>query len=141
MPTEDWWTAPAEADSGRLIMVTGRTDIDKFRTNPRYGIRVEVSWPYTGDVSGMPVEADAQLMEQVQEALTDTFRRDPVAVMVGVITGDDLRQWIFYTTSTHIFGRKLNEALADLPMLPLQVYCENDPIWGAYAEIAALEIQ
>ena len=69
------------------------------------------------------------MMEQVQEALQKEFRKDPVAVLTGIYTGDGRRDWIFYTLSTHIFGRKLNETLAPFPLLPLTVYCENDPGW------------
>ena len=131
----NWWTAPAEADNGRLVMVSGRTDIEKFRANPRFNIRLEVAWPYEGDASGMPDDELSRLMEQVQNALQESFRKDPVAVLTGVFTGDNERTWVFYTLSTHIFGRKLNEALADLPLLPLKISAENDPEWLAYDEM------
>lgn len=138
---EQWWTAPTESESGRLIMVTGRVDVDKFRANPRYSIRVELSWAYEGDASGMPDQGTSELMEQVQERLQRAFHKDPVAVLTGIYTGDDRRDWVFYTTSTHIFGRKLNESLADLPLLPLQVYAENDPDWAEYAEMSEARIR
>ena len=137
---EQWWTAPTESDNGRLIMVTGRVDIDKFRNNPRYCIRVEVSWRYNGDASGMPDKETSTLMEQAQERLQAAFHKDPVAVLTGIYTGDNRRDWVFYTTNTHIFGRKLNEALADLPTLPLEIYAENDPDWAEYAEMAQARI-
>ncbi|MDE6555342.1 MAG: DUF695 domain-containing protein [Duncaniella sp.] len=136
-----WWTAPAESESGRLIMVTGRKDIEKFRSNPRYKIRIEVGWPYSGEADGMPDAATSELMEQVQEALQTAFRKDPVAVLTGVFTGDGRRDWVFYTTSTHIFGRKLNEALSAMPLLPLEISAENDPGWEAYDEMAEAEIR
>lgn len=136
MENSNWWTAPAESEDGRLIMVTGRKDVDKFRTNPKFNIRVEVTWKYEGRPDGMPDEETSQLMEKVQEALVETFRKDPVAVLTGVFTGDDKRDWVFYTLSTHIFGRKLNETLEPFPLLPLTVYCENDPSWEAYDEMS-----
>ncbi len=135
-----WWTAPTESANGRLIMVTGRKDVAEFRNNPRFNVRVEVTWPYTGDDTGMPNKATSELMEQVQEALQVAFDKDPVAVLTGIYTGDDERNWIFYTLSTHIFGRKLNEALADFPQLPLSIYCENDAEWGEYDEMSEAEI-
>lgn len=136
-----WWTAPTDSESGRLIMVTGRKDISKFRGNPKFNIRVEVSWPYKGKPDGMPDDATSALMEKAQDALVETFRKDPVAVMTGIYTGDDERNWIFYTLSTHIFGRKLNEALAALPELPLKIYAENDPDWAEYDEMSQVEIK
>lgn len=134
----DWWTSPTESETGRLIMVTGRRDVDKFRDNPKYSIRVEITWRYAGDSQGMPSEADSQMMEKVQDAITGVFEKDPVAVLTGIFTGDGQRDWIFYTLSTHIFQRKINEALATLPTLPLQFYAENDPGWEEYAEMKDL---
>lgn len=138
-----WWTAPAESESGRLIMVTGREDVEKFRMNPRFRIRVEVTWDYSGheDASGMPDEPTAELMEEVLGRLQQGFSKDPVAVLTGVFTGDGIREMVFYTSSTHIFGRKINEMLADLPLLPLSISAENDPQWEAYDEMAEARIK
>lgn len=136
----DWWTAPAEADDGRTILVTGRRDVARFRSNPRYCIRIELTWSYEGNADGMPDRATSELMEQVQDALAAEFDRDPVAVLTGIYTGAGERNWVFYTTSTHIFGRKLNEVLAPFPLLPISVYAENDPQWGEYDEMSECEI-
>jgi hypothetical protein len=135
-----WWTAPAQSESGRLIMVTGRKDVAKFMNNPKFSIRVQVTWPYDGDSSGMPDTATSQLMEKVQDVLTAEFHKDPVAVLTGIYTGDNERNWVFYTLSTNIFGRKLNEALSEFPVLPLSIYCENDPQWLEYKEMSEAEI-
>lgn len=139
--SDSWWTAPTASESGRLIMVTGRNDVKKFRDNPRFNIRVEVTWPYKGDETGMPDVETSTLMEQVQESLQMVFRKDPVAVLTGIFTGDDERNWVFYTLSTNIFGEKLNEALKEFPLLPLTIYCENDPEWNEYDEMKEAEIK
>lgn len=134
----DWWTSPTESENGKLIMVTGRRDVGKFRSNPRFNIRVEVTWKYEGDASGMPDVATAELMGQVHDVISAVFEKDPIAVMTGVYTGDNERNWVFYTLSTHIFGRKINEALQEFPLLPLTIYCENDPDWNEYDEMKDL---
>lgn len=134
----DWWTSPTESDNGNLIMVTGRRDVEKFRNNPRFNIRVEITWKYEGDDSGMPDYNTSSLMELVQGALESEFKKDPVAVLTGIYTGDNERNWIFYTLSTHIFGRKLNDALSQFDLLPISIYCENDPDWNEYYEMKEL---
>ena len=131
----EWWTAPAEGADGKLIMVTGRRDVDSFRNNPRFNIRVEITWPYAGDSSGMPDAATSELMEAVQDALQEAFRKDPIAVLTGIYTGDGERNWVFYTLSTHIFQKKINEALAPFDLLPLSISAENDPDWEEYKEM------
>ena len=101
MENETLWTAPTESESGKLILVTGRKDVEKFRSNPRFNIRVEVTWKYEGDATGMPDKPTSTLMEEVQEVLQKEFRKDSVAVLTGIFTGDNQRDWIFYTLSTH----------------------------------------
>ena len=122
---QDWWTAPAEAPDNQTVMVTGRRDVDRFRNNPRFNIRVTISWKYAEE--GMPSDADAETMAAATEALQAQFEADPVAVLTGIYTGAGERTWVFYTLSTHIFNKKLNAALAPLPLLPLEISAENDP--------------
>lgn len=126
-----------------MVLVTGRKDVEKFRNNPKFSIRVEITWRYTmgeATADGMPQRDISETMEKVTDRLAEVFKKDPVAVMTGIFTGDGERNWIFYTLSTHIFGRKLNECLADMPQLPLEIYCENDSDWAAYDEMSEAEI-
>ena len=143
MENGNWWTAPAESDDGRLIMVSGRSDVASFRNNPRFTIRIEIVWPY-GDGrpdATMPSEEQAEIMGQATDNFSEILAKDPVAVLTGIFTGAGERTWVFYTLSTNIFQKKLNEALAPLPLLPLQISAENDPQWEAYDEMASFEVK
>lgn len=135
MAEQTWWTSPLEDDNGFTILVTGRGDIDKFRNNPKYSIRVEISMPYDHKPDGMPTTEGAQLLENMLEPLRETFDKDPVAVITGIYTGAGIRTIVFYTLSVNIFNKKLNQALAHLPLLPLEIISENDPEWAEYAEM------
>ncbi len=140
MAEHEWWTAPTEGDNGGLIMVTGREDVEKFRSNPRFIYRIGITWRYEPDATGMPDLKTSELMSEVTDRLNEMFDRDPVAVMTGIYTGDGERNWIFYTLSTNIFGRKLNECLSDMPLLPLTIYAENDPDWAEYDEMSTCKV-
>lgn len=133
----NWLTYPSESrENGATVIVTLRTDVEKFRDNPRFKYRLTVDWPYQGDASGMPDEATSQLMEQATDLLAEAFRKDPVAVLTEISTGDNLRQWVFYTLSLAIFSKKINEALAPLPPLPLAFDAEEDPDWASHNDTA-----
>ena len=135
-----WWTAPAEAANGNLILVTGRYDLWNVQADGHYIYRVDITWPYEGDKGGMPGNDVAALMDEVDNALRDTFDRDPVAVLCGIYTGDGERNWVLYTRSLHIFRRKINEALAPFDTLPLQFHAEEDPDWNEYRNLCDTEI-
>lgn len=135
----DWWTCPTESEDGRTILVTGRRDIAAFRNNPRFKIRIEITWRYSDAPNAtMPDSDTARVMEQVTDLLNAELTKDPVAVMTGIYTGAGERNWVFYTLSTNIFNKKLNAALASLPLLPLHIYAENDPDWQEYDEMRDL---
>lgn len=131
----EWWTSPTESDSGKLIMVTGRKGVEDAKESGRYNIRVEITWKYPGDKSGMPDTPIATIMEAVQDAMMQTFKKDPVAILTGIYTGDGERNWVFYTKSIHIFEQKINIALAPFDLLPISIYTENDPNWEEYDEM------
>lgn len=138
--SEDWWTAPAEGDDGRLILVTGRRGMDNIISTGHYRYRVEVTWRYDGDDKGLPQYGDSKVMEEVTDALNACFDSDPVAVMTGIYTGDGQRNWVFYTRSLHIFQRKFNEVMSPFPTLPLEFEAEDDPDWQEYREMCQCEV-
>lgn len=132
----DWWSCPTENEtSTNVIIVTGRRDVEKFRNNPKFSIRVEITLTYGPTETGMPGLEAEKTISEITDRLAAVFDKDPVAVMTGIYTGDNQRDWIFYTLSTNIFQKKLNEALADLPLVPLRIYAENDPEWNEYTEM------
>ena len=138
--SDEWWTAPAEGDNGELILVTGRRNMDEIRASKIFNDRIEVTWNYAPQANGLPDESTSKLMEQVHDALRAEFDKDPVAIMTGIYTGAGERNWIFYTRSINIFGRKLNEILAPFELLPLSIYAEKDPEWNEYREMRLTEI-
>ena len=86
----------------------------------------------------MPDETTAMTLESVTDSLQKTFHKDPVAVITGIYTGDGRRDWVCYTLSLHIFQKKINEALVELPLLPLQFHAEEDPQWSEYTEMRTI---
>lgn len=139
MAKDEWFTFPATDDNGRTIIVTGRVDVDKYRSRERNSIRVEVTLPYTpeGDL-GFPGEKDAEMLEKITDAFEEGLKGKNTALLTGIYTGAGERNWVFYTFSTDVFGTFLNRTLAPFPLLPLKIYAENDPDWAEYDEMRAV---
>lgn len=130
-----WWTAPTEAENGKTILVTGRDYLDEIIAKEKYIYRVTVSWDYHSLPSGMPEDDEARLMEQATDAFISEFKKDKIAYLTGIYTGDGRREWIFYTSNLNIFGRVFNRALADIEQLPLAIEAEEDRDWEEYREM------
>lgn len=131
----EWWTSPAEGENGCLIMVTGRSGVEPVIAMQRFNDRVEVTWKYAPAGGGMPDDATARFMEEVDTALKNEFERDAVAVMTGIYTGGGERNWVFYVSSLHSFQFRFNRALQPFDTLPLTIYAEHDPEWNEYREM------
>ncbi len=127
-----WWTYPAESESGRTVIVTGRDGVDKERLSGKYRYRINVIWNYTPLPDGLPDEVDSRLMEEATDALLAAFRKDKVAVMTGIYTGDGRRDWVFYCKNLKIFSIVFNKALEPLDTMPLVVEAEEDEGWEEY---------
>ena len=121
-----WFSAIAEAEnSDRMIVVSGRTEIEPFIQSGKFKERVEITWKYEADSKGMPNETTGKLMEEVQTVLKQAMEKDKLAIFTGIYTGDGERTWVFYTRNIPAFGRMLNETLAPFETLPLTIYTEN----------------
>lgn len=129
---ERWWSAPTEADNGCTVIVTGRDYLDDVIDSGKYKYRVTVSWNYG---SGMPNDEDSRMMEKATDALMAEFKKDKVAYLTGIYTGDGRRDWVFYTMNLNIFGKVFNRALAPLEQMPLLIEAESDPDWEEYREM------
>ncbi len=137
-----WFSAIAEAEeNNRMIIVSGRTEIEEFIQSGKFKERVEITWQYDADSQGMPNDTTAKLMEEVQAVLKRAMEKNKLAIFTGIYTGDGERTWIFYTRNIPAFGATLNEALAPFETLPLTIYTEKDPEWMEYREMCELQSQ
>ncbi len=135
---DDWWTTPTESDNGKLIMVTGRRNLESAMASGKYNDRIEITWKYRPDDNGMPDFETSSLMEKVTDAIKSILKKDKAAIITGIYTGDGQRNWIFYTFNTRIFQHLLNKALAGFELLPIEIYAEKDPEWLEYKEMKEL---
>ena len=129
----------AEADNEMPIFVSGRDDLDEFRLSGKFKERVEIYWKYNSSHNGMPSDTEGELMEKVVDALRSAVEKDKLAILTGIYTGNNERTMVFYTRTSRVFGERLNEALANLPQLPITLYVEIDPDWNEYLEMCEIK--
>ena len=136
---ERWWSAPMEGDGGKTVMVTGRDNMEKQMKSGKYPNLIRVSWRYNSGADGFPDETDAELMGRVADALEETFRKDKVAYIVAIYTGEGRRDWLFYTGNLNIFGKVFNRALEPIEeTVPFEIEAQSDPEWSEYREMREL---
>ncbi|MBO4966095.1 MAG: DUF695 domain-containing protein [Muribaculaceae bacterium] len=132
---DKWWSYPAEGESGKTVIVTGRDNLMPFFEKGKFRYRIDINWDYEARTDGMPEEKDAELMGEVTDAMLETFDKDKCAILTGIYTGEGKRTWVFYTASLNIFGKVLNRALEPLPLIPIVIEASEDEGWEEYFEM------
>lgn len=136
--TDQWFTALSQSETGQLVLVTGRQDLEAFRATGSLKVRVDITWPYEADTEGMPSERDAELIAEIEPKLRRIMERNKLAILTGNYTGGGSKYWVFYTRHLPTFGQRLNDCLAEYETLPLEIYCEEDPEWEEYTDMLSM---
>ncbi|MDL2221244.1 DUF695 domain-containing protein [Parabacteroides sp. OttesenSCG-928-N08] len=137
--SDTWFTALSEKETGEIIFITGREELADFVKSGKFKERVEITWKYPADEKGMPDEATANRMEEVELALRKRMEKDKLAILTGVYTGGGEKVWVFYTRTVRVFGDYLNEALEPFELLPIEIYSEVDPHWEEYLDMLEMK--
>ena len=95
--------------------------------------RIIVVWNYQSE-SGMPSVNERESMDRLEDALAPSIESDGFATLALVSTGENSREWIYYTRSEDEFMDRLNAALKGAPAYPIEIHAAPDPAWSTYHE-------
>jgi Family of unknown function (DUF695) len=130
MAEERWATAVAKIGERAIVfryVVAFAAGFDQS-TQPD---RIIIQWKYHSD-SGMPSTAERQRMEQLEDLLTPKVEAGGSSTLTLVSTGENLREWVYYTTTEAGYMARLNEALRGQPPFPIEIIRGHDPAWSTY---------
>ena len=83
--TSEWWTSPNEAENGKLIIVTGRKDMEAVKATGKFVNRIEVTWTYEPDATTGDVEfgGDVRIKVDAETGKTNSVSFAAVAFKPG----------------------------------------------------------
>ena len=134
-----WFSALSENEEGQMLWITGRDDIEAFKSSGKFKERAEVTWKYSPDSKGLPSNEEALRMEEVENVLRRAMEKDKLSILTGIYTGGGERVWVYYTRTTRVFGERLNAVLEPFDLLPISIYTEIDPDWEEYTGMYELK--
>ena len=127
-----WATAiSTNADNGRKVIFRFAEAFDAGFERSLKPVRIIIAWKYDSQ-SGQPASEDHQRMNQMEDSLESALDRGSLAILALVSTGENLREWIYYTCSEGEFMARLNSAFRGLPRFPIEIHIANDPSWDTY---------
>jgi len=116
---------------GKTSMIRARPDLLPAVLGAGLNERVVVSWQCRNPLgSGLPSNTDYAEIKEF-EGLIVRFLEEG-ALLAFVLTEDGAVNMNFYTSDTGWFVERLNEALEDKPVQPIELTSESDPDWTEY---------
>lgn len=132
-----WATAiSTNANSGRKIIFRYAKQLSARFDRGSQPIRIIIVWKYQS-VNGMPNAEDHDRMNLLEDTLQSVLNGDRFATLALVSTGEDLREWTYYSRSEDEFIERLNHAFADMPKFPIEIHTACDPSWEMYEKFKA----
>jgi hypothetical protein len=74
-------------------------------------------------------------MSPMEDCLVEALETEDAGILAFVHTHAGSRQWHFYVSNTADLGELINEALAELPKLPISLEVIDDPEWHEMAMV------
>jgi hypothetical protein len=132
----DTWTGAEGENEGTPFILRFRPHLQDFIIANRYHKHLTITWTYESeDDSLMPDDSDMNLMNQVEDSLVEALESDVQAVLAFVYTGQNQKEWHWYSGDLEETGRRHNEALSYFERFPIALTAEDDPDWDEYLSV------
>jgi len=133
---KDLWSVAEGENEGTPFLLRFRPHLNEFIETKRYNERLTIVFPYdSDDDSLMPTDEETELLSDIEDALVEVLEKDVQAVLAFVYTGQNQKEWHWYSTDISETGRRLNDALSNFGKLPLELSAEDDPDWIEYNSV------
>lgn len=126
----DAWTLAEGDHDGKPSLLRFRPELKRFLGDKRYPRRLTITWAYADpDGDDLPDNETTDLMRDFEDRVVDAIERDSLGVLAFVYTFAGDREWHIYLADAKAVGAALNDALAEMPRLPIQIEATDDPAW------------
>jgi hypothetical protein len=131
--SEDIWTLAEGENGGTPFILRYRPNLQPFIDTNQYNKRLIILWSYDSDNDSLiPSEADMNYMSSVEDRLIKVLENDLHTILAFVYTGQNKREWHWYSKDIIETGTRLNSVLNEFEKLPIELNAEDDPLWNEY---------
>ncbi|CAA6678227.1 MULTISPECIES: DUF695 domain-containing protein [unclassified Lentimonas] len=132
----DAWNIAKGKNPERPSVLRFRPSLEGFLGDANYPRRLMIVWQFeAADATGMPNDTQSADMKDFENMLIDVLDPDRLAVLAFVYTTGGTREWHFYLSDVSEVGIRINQALSNIPQLPIDLTVEDDPNWDELRQV------
>lgn len=132
---DDSW-AVAESSVRNLPMIVRiRPNLSDLVGHPQLSQRLRVIWKYESDSEfGLPPAEEMGVMDVCENALVESLESDNHTIMTHILTGDSMRQWIFYSSDLEEAVSRVRDVMESGIEAPIEATAMEDASWAEYVD-------
>jgi hypothetical protein len=130
------WTLVDTDYNGRPILFRLREFPNDFPTAD-YPQRLNVTWSMFEHENGLPTDQETERLTRFEDRLVDAVESDEQSILLGVLTCNGEREFIFHTADPSEFLQRLTEMPQETERYPLTIERYDDPEWAYFKAITA----
>lgn len=131
-----YFTATGE-EGGKPLIFRSLKDVPEGSQESQYPYLVSIIWRYvSANEGGMPDEQTNNAQIDFEDALEHLDKSD-VSHLMLVVTGNGRKEWHWYVKSVDNWMEKLNSALQDKPIYPLEIDNRYQADWKLYHQFVS----
>lgn len=112
------------------VIVKFVNELPSIDTQKRLTSLTVVSWKYDGSANnGMPTKGINQKMLVLEDALNDTLEKTNLYYHAYSRTGNNLKEFVYYSKGMDVFMSLLNETLQSHESYPIDIAFYEDTEW------------
>lgn len=131
------WTLWDGEYKGNALLIRLREFPDDFPTS-KFPQRLNVTWTmYERDENGLPTEQEFERLTAFEDRLVEAVEPDEQSILLGVLTCNGEREYIFQTTDPSEFLRRLTDMPQETERYPIVIERYDDPDWYYFKDVSS----
>ena len=120
-------------DTGREI-IYNVIDSVPDRQQRELPYQMTITWDYDSD-TGMPSATELARMYEMEDLIKPEVERQGMARWAYTATGENWREWVFYTSSDQAFVERVRKKLSQGETYPIELTAQREPGWDTYRAV------
>ena len=102
-----------------------------------YPQRLNVTWTMNEHEIGLPTDHETERLTDFENRLVDAVEPDEQSILLGVLTCNGQREYIFQTADPAEFLKRLTDMPQETERYPIVIERYDDPEWDYFKDVTA----
>jgi len=126
------WAISEGTHNNLPLMIRFRNNLSRQADISKHPQLIQIYWDLEKSPSGMPSPIESEQMELFENRLEKALEKDLAGALVGVVTTNGYREWVYYVKSVEEFSERLHYMPQEKEPYPIEIQTEKDQSWDYF---------